>query len=171
MSEDKNIFNKKFEEIKEKIEIKKQQEKIDVKKEINKERNIEQKSNIDSNLNKVEKKLEEKGDEQKIGGIISAGKSVSKNKQRYKKIESILSNGFEDAYLKMSPEKKVEFKLKGEETSNKINELIEKGKITLKKVVRLIKKWLSIIPGVNKYFLEQEAKIKADEIVKLNNDK
>jgi len=164
MSEDKNIFNKKFEDIKEKIEIKKQQEKIDVKKETN----IEQKSNIDSNLNKAEKNLEQKSDEQKIGGIISVGKNISKNRQRYKKIENILSDGFEDVYLKMSPEKKIEFKLKGEETSNKINELIEKGKITLKKVVRLIKKWLSIIPGVNKYFLEQEAKIKADKIIKLS---
>ncbi len=162
MAETKNVFNKKFEKIKEKIEIKKHKEKIEVKKETD----IEQKSNIDFNFDEVEKNLEQKGDEQKIGGIISAGKSVSKNKQRYKKIENILSNGFEDAYLKMSPEKKVEFKLKGEETSNKINELIEKGKITLKKVVRLIKKWLSMIPGVNKYFLEQEAKNKADEIIR-----
>jgi len=34
----------------------------------------------------------------------------------------------------------------------------------------LIKKWLLLIPGVNKYFLEQEAKIKADEIVKMKNE-
>jgi len=102
MSEDKNVFNKKFEEIKEKIEIKKQQEKIEVKNETN----IEQKFNIDSNLNKAEKNLEQKDDEQKISGIISAGKNVSKKQKRCKKIENILSSGFEDDYLKMSLEKK-----------------------------------------------------------------
>jgi len=27
--------------------------------------------------------------------------------------------------------------------------------------------WLKLIPGVNKFFLEQEAKIKTDEVLKL----
>jgi len=49
----------------------------------------------------------------------------------------------------------------------KINTLLDKAKINLGKIASLIRKWLSIIPGVNKFFLEQEAKIKADEIMKL----
>ena len=48
---------------------------------------------------------------------------------------------------------------------------MDKAKLKVKKVVNLIKKWLTMIPGVNKFFLEQEAKIKTDEIVKLKEDK
>jgi hypothetical protein len=33
--------------------------------------------------------------------------------------------------------------------------------------LKLIREWLLIIPGVNKYFLEQEAKIKTDKIQQL----
>ena len=35
------------------------------------------------------------------------------------------------------------------------------------KIIDVIKKWLSIIPGINKFFLEQEAKIKTDKIMEL----
>jgi hypothetical protein len=35
--------------------------------------------------------------------------------------------------------------------------------------VDVIKRWLSIIPGINKFFLEQDAKIKAEKIIKLKN--
>ncbi len=84
-----------------------------------------------------------------------------------KKIESVLASGLEDIYLSLAPEKRREFKRVGEETADKINKLLAKAKINLGEIIRLIKKWLSLIPGINKYFLEQEAKIKADEIIKI----
>jgi hypothetical protein len=40
-------------------------------------------------------------------------------------------------------------------------------KIHAKKVVELIRDWLLTIPGVNKFFLEQEAKIKTDRVLEL----
>jgi len=40
-------------------------------------------------------------------------------------------------------------------------------KIKARKVLHLIRDWLKIIPGINKYFLEQEAKIKTDKIIEL----
>ena len=42
--------------------------------------------------------------------------------------------------------------------------MIKAGMIQMKKILKLIREWLLIIPGVNKFFLEQEAKIKAEKI-------
>ena len=46
---------------------------------------------------------------------------------------------------------------------------MQQTKIQVKKIFILIISWLKIIPGVNKFFLEQEAKIKADRILDLKN--
>ncbi|MDP2709532.1 MAG: hypothetical protein Q8O93_05875 [bacterium] len=98
-----------------------------------------------------------------VGGIIS------QRAKRQKEIESVMSSGLEDVYLSLTPAKRREFKKAGELAAAKINGLLEKVKLNLGEIVKLIKKWLALIPGVNKYFLEQEAKIKADEIVKMRN--
>ncbi|PIT90448.1 MAG: hypothetical protein COU22_02120 [Candidatus Komeilibacteria bacterium CG10_big_fil_rev_8_21_14_0_10_41_13] len=83
----------------------------------------------------------------------------------YSQIEGILSDGLADVYNSLTPEKKQEFKKAGEETSSKITILLRSAKFKVKEVFRLIFQWLKIIPGVNKYYLEQEAKIKADQIL------
>lgn len=88
-------------------------------------------------------------------------------KQRQKQVEKILESGLEEIYSKLPDDKKKEFKIIGEQTAIKINLLLNKTKIKIKNIINLIKKWLSLIPGVNKYFIEQEAKIKADEIVRI----
>jgi len=87
--------------------------------------------------------------------------------KRQKQVESILAEDLAEIYLSLAPQKRQEFKIKGEQTANKISQLLTKAKINIGEIIKLIKKWLMLIPGVNKYFLEQEAKIKADEIVKL----
>jgi hypothetical protein len=105
---------------------------------------------------------------QAVQAAAPAIKSViSEYEERERQIENFLSRGLEDIYLGLPLEKQAEFRLAGEETAKKINKLLEKTKINIGKIVSLIRKWLSIIPGVNKYFLEQEAKIKTDEILKL----
>lgn len=93
--------------------------------------------------------------------------SISDSAAREKEVEKIISKGLEEIYLSLPPEKRAEFKRAGEEAAQKINKLLEKTKVNLGKIVDLIKKWLSLIPGVNRFFLEQEAKIRADEIIKL----
>ena len=55
----------------------------------------------------------------------------------------------------------------GEETASKIAQLLEAAKVKTRKIFDLIVKWLRIIPGINRFFLEQEAKIKADKILRL----
>ncbi len=104
-------------------------------------------------------------------GIATAASLRKEKEERQKKIEGVLAEDLEDIYVNLPPNQQQEFKQKGEETAIKINTLIDKGKVKVKKIVNLIKKWLSLIPGINKFFLEQEAKIKTDEIIKLKNEK
>lgn len=84
------------------------------------------------------------------------------------KIEKILEIGLADEYAKLSPIAKQEFKIKGEETTAKIRELLLTTHVKVKKIFYLIIEWLRILPGVNKFFLEQEAKIKTDLILELH---
>ncbi|OGH87652.1 MAG: hypothetical protein A3J93_03990 [Candidatus Magasanikbacteria bacterium RIFOXYC2_FULL_42_28] len=85
------------------------------------------------------------------------------------KIEKIMEDGLGDAYNRLSPIAKQEFKIKGEITAEKIRDLLRATHVKAKKVLRLILEWLKLLPGINKFFLEQEAKIKADLIVALKN--
>jgi len=80
-------------------------------------------------------------------------------------IETILSEHLDDLFMNMSPQEQIMFKQKGEETATKVELLMREVKIKVKEVLNLIKNWLKIIPGVNKFFLEQEAKIKTDRIL------
>jgi len=54
-----------------------------------------------------------------------------------------------------------------EQTAFKIRELMRGAHVKIKKIFRLIIEWLRMLPGVNIFFLEQEAKIKADKILAL----
>lgn len=82
-----------------------------------------------------------------------------------KEIETILADGMEDFFLHLDKRAQWEFKVKGEETARSIQGLLRKGSYAVKDVVSLILGWLRSLPGVNKFFIEQEAKIKADRII------
>lgn len=105
--------------------------------------------------------------EGEMGKGMAAVNIRQQRQQRKKQVEKILQDDLEEVYINLPPNKQKEFKTVGEQTANEINNLLEKAKVKIKKIINLIKKWLSIIPGVNKFFLEQEAKIKTDEIMKL----
>ena len=83
------------------------------------------------------------------------------------KIEKILEEGLNEPFQRLSPIAQQEFKLKGEQTAFKIRELMRGAHVKIKKIFRLIIEWLRMLPGVNIFFLEQEAKIKADKILAL----
>lgn len=83
-------------------------------------------------------------------------------------IEDVLEEDMTDLFLTMSPADQQKFKEKGEETVSQIREMIAKAHLKTKKVFHLIKSWLKLIPGVNRFFLEQEAKIKTDKIKHLS---
>lgn len=80
-------------------------------------------------------------------------------------IEELLAEDLADIYLNLPDAKKAAFKQKGEEVALAIGKMIQSGKIKVKKILDLIRDWLKIIPGINKYFLEQESKIKTDNIM------
>ncbi len=86
-------------------------------------------------------------------------------------IEDILEEDLTDVFLAMSPKDQQLFKAKGEETTSKIRELLNLTKDQTKKIFDLIRAWLKIIPGVNRFFLEQEAKIKTDKIKHLSEQR
>lgn len=83
------------------------------------------------------------------------------------KIEKIMEEDLNDSYQRLSPVAKQEFKLKGEQTASQIRELLKSVRVNVKKILRLILDWLRILPGINHFFLEQEAKIKTDKIIAL----
>ncbi|MBI5230480.1 MAG: hypothetical protein HY981_04240 [Candidatus Magasanikbacteria bacterium] len=82
-------------------------------------------------------------------------------------VEDILSEDLAPIYQKMTPENQRQFKAKGEEVARTIWQMIETAKLQLKKILTLLREWLKLIPGVNRYFLEQETKIKIDKIIAL----
>jgi hypothetical protein len=80
-------------------------------------------------------------------------------------IEDILEEDLKEMYLAMPAESQAKFRATGEETRSKIREIVRSAKVNAKKIFVLIRAWLKIIPGVNRFFLEQEAKIKTDKIL------
>lgn len=90
--------------------------------------------------------------------------------QVLEKIEDVLEEDLEAIYFQLPPERQAEFAQKGEETATKIEGLLGHVKFKVSKILELIKNWLKLIPGVNKYFLEQEAKIKTDKILKIKEE-
>jgi hypothetical protein len=85
------------------------------------------------------------------------------------RIEKIMEEGLNDSYQRLSPVAKQEFKLKGEQAASQIRELLKNTHVKVKKILRLILDWLRILPGINHFFLEQEAKIKTDKIIALKD--
>ena len=96
---------------------------------------------------------------------------VSPKSPLLESIEHVLEEDMTDIYTEMDPAHQMEFKRRGEETATMIERLIVSAKITVQKVFHLIISWLRIIPHVNRYYLEQEAKIKADKIMHIYEER
>lgn len=84
-----------------------------------------------------------------------------------KAIEKILEEDLGELYLKLDPASKERFRVQGDVLVSRLQHMVKTLKVKARKVLHWIRDWLSIIPGVNKYFLEQEAKIKTDKIIAL----
>ncbi len=85
-------------------------------------------------------------------------------------IEEVLEEDLEEMYLAMPKDKQVEFRKKGEETISAIRQLALDAHKHVKKIFQLIRAWLKMIPGVNRFFLEQEAKIKTDKVLLVSDE-
>jgi hypothetical protein len=87
-----------------------------------------------------------------------------------RRVEKIMEQDLGDTFSHLSPLAKQEFKIKGEKTARAIRTLLSKTTLKVKKVFELIVAWLKLLPGVNRFFLEQEAKIKTDRIIELHSE-
>ena len=130
------------------------------------------KVNFEKGAVNLETTGEEKKPLEKIGEAFRSNKKAdislsSSDLIRQKQIDAILSEGLNDIFLSMDTKQQKIFKEEGEKTTVKINLLLNSAKVKLKNIIDLIKNWLKLIPKINPYFLEQEAKIKADKIIKL----
>jgi hypothetical protein len=86
-------------------------------------------------------------------------------------VEKIMEEGLRDAFVKLPLSDREMFKIKGEQTAYKIRDQLRASHVKVKKIFALLLEWLKLLPGVNRFFLEQEAKIKADKILSLHNRK
>ncbi len=84
-----------------------------------------------------------------------------------REIETILEDGLERTYAGLDEATKQEFRTRGEETASTIRKLLEGAKVRAHRIVRLIADWLRILPGLSRFFVEQEAKIKTDRVLAL----
>jgi hypothetical protein len=82
-----------------------------------------------------------------------------------KKVEGLLADGLKELYMSLPEARRAAFKTTGEAVANTITDMIMLGKAKVKEIWKLIGEWLRTVPGVNKYFLEQEIKIKTDRIM------
>lgn len=82
-----------------------------------------------------------------------------------KKVEDILASGLMELYVALPADRKAQFKAGGERVANAVTDLIVHGKASVKKVWKLLSEWLRNLPGVNKYFIQQEIKIKTDQVM------
>lgn len=85
----------------------------------------------------------------------------------YLEVEHVLEEGLQSYYQTMNPKVQQLFKTRGEELANTLSDMVRSAHVQIAKVVDLIRRWLMLIPGVNRLFLEQEAKIRADRIAVL----
>lgn len=89
----------------------------------------------------------------------------------YHSVERVLEEDLADVYFQLPKGEQAAFKKKGEATASAISRLLTAAKVKIKEVFKLILGWLSLIPHADKYFLEQEAKIKTDKLMAIRDKK
>ncbi len=124
---------------------------------------------ISSSAEKKDEVVSNQSPQKNLGDFLPVAPISDWQKRQEEAIDSILAEGLDEIFLKMKPEEQKAFKKKGEETVSKISELLSSAKVKINKIVSLIRQWLGMVTGINKFFLEQEVKIKADKIMRLKD--
>lgn len=123
------------------------------------------------------KPTEEKFLEESIGGLKKKLRSTKKKPTAVPQVrdeitiqvEKVMEEDLGDAFAELTTIQKQEFKMKGEQVAFEIRDLLKKTHLKAKTIFKLIFEWLKMLPGINKFFLEQEAKIKTDKILAIKN--
>lgn len=85
-------------------------------------------------------------------------------------VEGVLEEGMQEAFSSMDQQHQHMFKEAGEHTAREIVSVMNAVKVQTQQVFELIKAWLRIIPGVSKWYVIQEAKIKTDKILHMKDN-
>ncbi len=86
-------------------------------------------------------------------------------------VEKILEEGLGDYVATLPEEAKERFLAKGRDVASELSGMVRVFKVEVRRTLQLIRDWLLTIPGVNKFFLEQEVKIKTDRILGLSQQR
>ncbi len=129
----------------------------------------------------LEKKIEQVGvakisqsQSEQVGAVVPAAPASAVPAAPVilqKKVEQVLEQGLDDLYGQLNDQDKIKFRTSGEATALKITNLLQQAKVRLSEILKLIRQWLLSIVGINKFFVEQEAKIKARKILQLKQEK
>ncbi len=84
-------------------------------------------------------------------------------------IENILEQDLGGVYQQLADPEKIVVRREGERAASLIRTLFVQVKVKAKSILNIIRRWLRLIPGINKFFLEQEAKIKTDQMMNLHD--
>jgi hypothetical protein len=101
--------------------------------------------------------------------VVASSEVSAEKTETYRAIEQVLEHDLDAVFYTMNAEQQLVFKHKGEETASKIELLLQATKVKVNEIFNLIVAWLASIPGVNSFFLKQEAKIKTDQVLKLKD--
>lgn len=88
-----------------------------------------------------------------------------------KRIEAVMTEDLSELYQHMDPPTKAAFKTQAQIVASRIEEMIATATVRARDIIELIRAWLRMIPGMNKFFLEQETKIKSDKIADIAMNK
>ena len=84
-------------------------------------------------------------------------------------VEKVLEENIAPYFARLTPDQQHKFKTEGEKVTKEIAQCLKEVKVNVAKIFQLIWAWLMFLPGVNKIFLQQEAKIKTDKILKIKS--
>ena len=118
-------------------------------------------TSVESTINALKRKLRiSKKQKQRTIPIVRDAITIE--------VEHIMEEGLKEAFISLSPVERQEFKIKGEQTAIQIRQLLKKTHVRTKSILKLLFEWLKMLPGINRFFLEQEAKIKTEKILGLH---
>lgn len=115
---------------------------------------------------------EERSPAPKAAAAAAKPDAAPADKDKYRvKVERILEENLWDLYFALPAGSREKFKAEGEQAAAALRSAIEMKKTKPRVVLNAVNKWLKTIPKVNPYFLEQEAKIKTDQVMRLIDDR
>ncbi len=96
-----------------------------------------------------------------------AGGTAAPSPDLQRTVERVLEEGLSDLYQKLDPAAQAKFRHEGEVTAVRVTELLKEVSVKVVELMRLIRRWLFMLPGVSSLFVEGQAKLKAEKLLRL----